>query len=145
MRSKRNTVRFLIISFLAFSCADRKRPEPPITEPVVDLSTPYKALTEIEIEENLRSFGQVVQGDTVELVFMLKNTGLNTLIIDEVSVDCSCMRPEYTKMITPGNLGSIRVKFLTSNYEGKIKKHLVVKSNIDGRFSKLSFMGEIVK
>lgn len=97
--------------------------------------------TSLVIQNERIDFGERMQGDTVELKYAVTNTGKNKLIIENVIVDCSCMSPEYNSEIPVGATDSVTIKFRTAKYAGEVKKHVVMKSNIPSKFSKLTFHG----
>ncbi len=79
------------------------------------------------------NYGEVVDGDVVEVDFNFTNTGNSDLIIFDASASCGCTVPEYpkNKNIKPGEGGNIKVMFDTSNKPGKQAKSVTLSTNTD--------------
>ncbi len=79
------------------------------------------------------NYGEVVDGDVVEVDFNFTNTGNSDLIIFDASASCGCTVPEYpkNKNIKPGEGGNIKVMFDTSNKPGKQPKSVTLSTNTD--------------
>ncbi len=79
------------------------------------------------------NYGEVVDGDVVEVDFNFTNTGKSDLIIFDASASCGCTVPEYpkNKNIKPGEGGNIKVMFDTSNKPGKHPKSVTLSTNTD--------------
>ena len=79
------------------------------------------------------NYGEVVDGDVVEVDFNFTNTGNSDLIIFDASASCGCTVPEYpkNKNIKPGEGGNIKVMFDTSNKPGKQVKSVTLSTNTD--------------
>ena len=75
-------------------------------------------------------FGKMLDGDTKEYSFVVKNTGENTLIIRKVKTSCGCTAADLKKTeIKPGEETSIDVKFDSSGTHGKQLKTITVICN----------------
>ena len=72
-------------------------------------------------EKSSHDFGDIVQGDKVEVVFKYKNTGNEPLLITNVQVTCGCTTPKgwARDPIAPGQGGELTVAF---NSLGKLGK-----------------------
>ena len=79
------------------------------------------------------NYGEVVDGDVVEVDFNFTNTGKSDLIIFDASASCGCTVPEYpkNKNIKPGEGGNIKVMFDTSDKPGKQAKSVTLSTNTD--------------
>ena len=77
------------------------------------------------------NYGEVVDGDVVEVDFNFTNTGKSDLIIFDASASCGCTVPEYpkNKNIKPGEGGNIKVMFDTANKPGKQMKTVTLTTN----------------
>ena len=62
-------------------------------------------------------FGTINEGDVVETVFTLTNTGTSDLIILNARGSCGCTVPDYPKdqPIAPGHSAEVTVKFDSNN------------------------------
>ena len=60
-------------------------------------------------------FGQVTDGEIVEVDYTFKNIGESNLIIYDASASCGCTVPEYPKdkEIKPGETGAVSYTHLT--------------------------------
>ena len=65
-----------------------------------------------EFEEEVKSFGQITQGESVSTSFRFKNVGQSDLIISSAQGSCGCTVPKWPKEpIAPGKEGVIEVTF----------------------------------
>lgn len=81
-------------------------------------------------EKKSHDFGDVKQGVKVTHVFRYKNTGNDTLRIDNVVSSCGCTVPNnYEKIVAPGASGSIAVEFNSEGKMGVVNKTLTILSN----------------
>ena len=87
--------------------------------------------SEITFDFDNYNYGEVVDGDIVEVDFNFTNTGNSDLIIFDASASCGCTVPEYpkNKNIKPGEGGNIKVMFDTSNKPGKQVKSVTLSTN----------------
>ena len=71
-------------------------------------------------------FGQVTDGEIVEVDYTFKNIGESNLIIYDASASCGCTVPEYPKdkEIKPGESGVIKARFDSSGQTGKQVKSI---------------------
>ena len=78
-------------------------------------------------------FGQVTDGEIVEVDYTFKNIGESNLIIYDASASCGCTVPEYPKNtpIPPGETGKIRVSFDSSNKPNMQQKTVTISANTD--------------
>jgi len=74
-------------------------------------------------------YGVISKGADGERVFRFKNTGKDPIIITDVTAQCGCTLPEWTKEpVLPKKTGEIKVKYDT-NRIGYFNKTISVKSN----------------
>ena len=73
-------------------------------------------------------FGEVTDGEIVEVDYTFKNTGESNLIIYDASASCGCTVPEYPKdkEIKPGESGVIKARFDSSGQTGKQVKSITL-------------------
>ena len=76
-------------------------------------------------------FGQVTDGEIVEVDYTFKNIGESNLIIYDASASCGCTVPEYPKdkEIIPGESGVIKARFDSSGQTGKQVKSITLTTN----------------
>jgi len=80
-----------------------------------------------EVQHN---FGKTTEGKVLEHSFIFRNTGGSTLSIKEIKTSCGCTAALVSKEnLQPGEEGSIKVEFDTSNRVGKMSKTITVLSN----------------
>ena len=86
---------------------------------------------EIQFDFDTYDFGEVKNGEMVEVYFNFTNTGKSDLIIFDASPSCGCTVPEYPKNINiePGQKNKLKVKFDTSNKPGKQMKSVTLTTN----------------
>ena len=96
-------------------------------------SSPSGANTQapkLELAEKLHDFGPATEGDRLTHVFVVKNAGGGTLIIDRVTTSCGCTAAVLKKKeIPPGSQGEIEVTFDTNHRGGDNKKTISIQSN----------------
>lgn len=81
-------------------------------------------------ETKSHDFGDVKQGEKVTYVFKYKNTGTDTLRIDNIVSSCGCTVPNsYERVVAPGANASITVEFNSAGKMGVINKTLTILSN----------------
>lgn len=81
-------------------------------------------------ETTSHDFGDVKTGTKVSYTFKYKNTGTDTLKIDNVVSSCGCTVPkEYAKVVPPGGSATIEVQFDSTDKMGVVNKSLTILSN----------------
>ena len=86
---------------------------------------------EIQFDFDTYDFGEVRDGEVVEVDFNFTNTGKSDLIIFDASASCGCTVPEYPQnvKIQPGQKEKLKVRFDTSNKPGKQMKSVTLTTN----------------
>jgi hypothetical protein len=75
-------------------------------------------VTTVEPEQTKIELNDLRTGKTSEAIFVLKNTGTNPLIIQQVESSCGCTVPEWEKQpIAAGNSTEIKVKITPEKSE----------------------------
>lgn len=83
----------------------------------------------ITFEKTTHDYGTVTKGGDGTCEFKFKNTGIEPLILSNVSSSCGCTVPEWPREpILKGKSASIKVKYDT-NRPGPINKTVTVMSN----------------
>ena len=87
--------------------------------------------SEIQFDFDTYDFGEVKDGELVEVDFKFTNTGKSDLIIFDASASCGCTVPEYPQNINiePGQKNKLKVRFDTSNKPGKQMKSVTLTTN----------------
>lgn len=107
----------------------KTKPEVPQKKPKPKKRRP-KLRPAIEFELDRYDFGEIDQGDTVDVDFKFTNTGKGPLVINTVKVTCGCTQPSYPFIpIEPGEEGTIGIKYVSVGKEGAQKPLVTVYSN----------------
>ena len=89
-----------------------------------------------------KDLGEQVLGDSLNIGFVVKNTGEENLLITEVEPDCSCTVGTFTKdPIPPGETGSIDLIYNVVMANRPFEKKATVSANVDGGSFEISFKG----
>tara|TARA_B100000575_G_C23074364_1_gene618814 strand:- start:28 stop:435 length:408 start_codon:yes stop_codon:yes gene_type:complete len=88
-------------------------------------------LPTIKFDFDTYDFGEVTDGEIVEVDYIFKNTGESNLIIYDATASCGCTVPEYPKdkEIKPGESGVIKARFDSSGQTGKQVKSITLTTN----------------
>ncbi len=98
----------------------------------------------ITFEKTTHDYGTVTKGGDGQCEFKFKNTGIEPLILSNVSSSCGCTVPEWPREpILRGKSASIKVKYDT-NRLGPINKNVTVLSNATVGSIRLQIIGNVV-
>jgi len=102
---------------------------------------------EITFTETVHDFGVIPLKGLAECEFKFTNTGKEPLIIQNCQSTCGCTVPACPKdkPVKPGEKGSIKVKYTTTNSPGKFEKNLTVYSNAKNSLVRITIKGEIAQ
>src|SRR5690606_17405544 len=99
----------------------------------------------ITFEESSKDFGDITQGDKVEHVFKLENTGKAPLVISNVAATCGCTVPSWPKEpIAPGKTAEIKVSFNSAGKMGKQNSVVRIYSNASEPIEKVSMISNVL-
>jgi hypothetical protein len=99
----------------------------------------------ITFEESSKDFGDITQGDKVEHVFKLENTGKAPLVISNVAATCGCTVPNWPKEpIAPGKTAEIKVTFNSAGKMGKQNSVVRIYSNASEPIEKVSMISNVL-
>ncbi|PZX49565.1 uncharacterized protein DUF1573 [Algoriphagus ratkowskyi] len=99
----------------------------------------------ITFKEKSIDFGDITQGDKVEHIFQLTNTGSTPLIISNVAATCGCTVPNWPKEpIAPGKTSEIKVTFNSSGKMGKQNSVVRIYSNAAEPIEKVSLISNVL-
>jgi len=100
---------------------------------------------EITFEKTTHDYGTVVKGGDGSCEFKFKNTGIEPLILSNVSSSCGCTVPEWPREpILKGKTASIKVKYDTNRLSA-INKTITVMSNAKNSAVQLRIIGNVVE
>ena len=93
-------------------------------------NTILKDTTTVQFAETEFKFGTIKEGDKVEHIFKLKNTGPKPLIIANAWGSCGCTVPDYPKdPIAPGTESQVKVTFNSTGKKGEQHKSVTMQMN----------------
>jgi len=103
-------------------------------------------ITTLSFENVKHDFGIVSEGDTVEHIFKLQNTGQKPLIIDSIKSSCSCVIPKWSNgFIAPNENEYMKVAFIGIGKPGKQSKTLSVFANTKPNIVRLTITANVKK
>ena len=123
-------------------------PEPAISPAKDEIVPPAKELEpRISFESTTRDLGLVGPGTRHLCEFKFTNTGKGLLKMGKVQATCGCTVPELPKKeYAPGESGTLKVKYHSSKYPGRVTRRLYVHSNDKTKSNvELNIKAEIVK
>jgi hypothetical protein len=98
--------------------------------PKVNEQKPTGPLPVAEFGKLEHDFGTINEGQTVEYVYTVKNTGEAPMIIQDAKPSCGCTVPDWTKQpIPPGGSGYVKAKFDSNGKPGIQNKTITVTAN----------------
>jgi hypothetical protein len=96
-------------------------------------------------ENEIFSFGEVVEGDDASYSFSFSNPGTEILIINDLHLSCWCITvDEFDRVVEPGGSGVIAGVIKTNGFEGDMVKTISVKTNIRDKEPVLSVEGIVI-
>jgi hypothetical protein len=99
----------------------------------------------MHFENKEHDFGKVIQGEKVTYAFRFDNRGQADLLITSVSSSCGCTVPEYTTdPIAPGQKGTIKVTFDSSNRRGFQNKTVTLVTNTQPSSHTLRIKAQVI-
>lgn len=103
-------------------------------------------IAKFEFEEKVIIFNDIKEGEKVEVEYKFKNTGKSALLIASVKSTCGCTVPEYPKEpISPGDSGSIKVKFDSEKRSGYQSKPITIYANTYPNKTELTLEGRVIE
>lgn len=79
--------------------------------------------------EPIKDFQIVPKGEWIHHEFLIKNEGNASLELTDVRPACGCTVAEFDRTIAPGQVGKVKVKVETANFNGPIAKPISVFTN----------------
>ena len=128
---------YIYVFFLLCSCY---KPNNTINSSVIDNGAEI-----IILGNEIINFGEIIQGEKVDLEFKIKNTGNGDLIIANAKASCGCTQLKYPKeVIKQGNVESINVTFDSKNKIGVQKKNITLTTNSTPNIKILTIEGMVL-
>ena len=137
-----------IVSFLNISCDNnptKKINQQNLLETEKRLEQ-ESVLPILKFDFDTYDFGQVNDGEIVEVDYTFKNIGESNLIIYDASASCGCTVPEYPKdkEIKPGESGVIKARFDSSGQTGKQVKSITLTTNTENSKKIIRMSGFVI-
>ena len=99
---------------------------------------------EIFVEQSTFEFGLIEQGEVIQNVFEITNTGTEPLVISNAKGSCGCTVPNWPKEpVMPGETAQILVKIDSKGKKGKQSKRVTITANTDPAQTFLTVRGEV--
>ena len=90
-------------------------------------------------------FGEVIEGEKVDVEYKLKNTGTGDLIISKASTSCGCTELQYPKdIIKEGGVDVVKITFDSKGRLGKQTKKITLVSNATPNVKVLTLKGMVL-
>ena len=103
-----------------------------------------KSVASITLDKREYDFGTVNEGDIVETVFKVTNSGKTDLVITNAKGSCGCTIPVWPKApIKPGETGDVEVKFNTSGKPNRQMKTVTLTTNTAAGREVLTLRGSV--
>jgi len=114
-----------------FTPANRLRASATIEEDFASMTAEQKAgAPKIGFDGNTFNFDEIKQGENVEHIFTITNSGKSDLIIRKVSASCGCTAiSPMEDVISAGNSTTMKVVFNSAGKLGKQNKTITIISN----------------
>jgi hypothetical protein len=98
----------------------------------VGLASQERAKTTMSFDKTIHDYGTINQGDQVECVFKVTNTGNEPLVIENAKGSCGCTVPDYPKDPIPaGQTRDIKVKFNSAGKANNQQKTVTLTANTE--------------
>jgi hypothetical protein len=139
---------FLLATNLIISCADGKA-STKVNKQNLDTAKTRDAeikqgVASISFDKKEYDFGTVNEGEIVETVFKVTNSGTTDLVITNATGSCGCTVPVWPKApIKPGETGDIAVKFNTSGKPNRQMKTVTLTANTESGREVLTLRGSV--
>jgi hypothetical protein len=103
-----------------------------------------KGVASISLDKKEYDFGTVAEGEVVETVFNVTNSGKIDLVITNAKGSCGCTVPVWPKApIKPGETGEVAVKFNTSGKPNRQIKTVTLTTNTASGREVLTLRGSV--
>ena len=90
-------------------------------------------------------FGTIIEGETIDLEFRIKNTGSGSLIITNAKASCGCTKLDFPKeIIEEGGTDVVKVTFDSKGKLGEQTKTITLVTNATPSEKNLTITGEVI-
>jgi len=128
---------YISVYFLFFSCSNSEKKIP---THLIDNGAEITIVGDESI-----NFGEITQGEKIDVEFRIKNTGTGDLLIDKAKASCGCTVPEWPKkLLVPGEEGEIKVTFNSEHRIGEQKKNITLTTNATPSIKILTIEGMVL-
>mgnify|MGYP001330773635 CR=1 FL=1 len=99
----------------------------------------------IELDNDTYDFGEIKQGEFIDIEFSLKNTGNAPLLIRNAKGSCGCTVPDWPRNpVDPGSSTIIKVRFNSEGKQGYQNKKVTLITNALPSTRVLTIKGNII-
>jgi hypothetical protein len=103
-----------------------------------------KGVASMTLDKREYDFGTVKEGEIVETIFKVTNSGTTDLVITNATGSCGCTVPVWPKApIKPGETGDVAVKFNTSGKPNRQMKTVTLTTNTESGRELLTLRGSV--
>ncbi|GEM_PF-1969565 len=111
---------------------------------IIGCKTPTQN-TSLEIEDSVRTYLPILQGDKQDIIVKVKNTGKTPLKLEDVLPSCACTDARIlNSLIPPGKFGYIQMKFDSNKNIGYAGIYTTIVANTAQRYHTLFFEINVV-
>ena len=138
---------FFLIFFLYFSCQNVSDTSVDIINNPISSNASDKDLLMpiIEFDYDTYDFGEITQGEFIDIEYNLMNTGNAPLLIRNAKGSCGCTVPDWPKNpINKGNSAKIKVRFNSAGKKGYQNKKVTLITNALPSTRVLTIKGNII-
>ena len=90
--------------------------------------------TEISVADSIRHYYPIVAGETLDMSFIVKNTGSEPFLIDDIQPSCGCIvTSEYVKVIPSQDSVILRFSFNSNKNTGYVRHCIRLYGNVRPR------------
>jgi hypothetical protein len=101
--------------------------------------------TVVRVIDSTFSFGEVIEGDTVNHTYIVENVGDKPLFIANVQTSCGCTVPKFSEEpILPGQTGTVLLEFNSTGKRGSVNKKALIIANASNAPYPISFTAEVL-
>jgi len=103
-------------------------------------------ITSIGFHSDVFEWGELVEGEKIQNVFVFTNTGDHPLVLTNAKGSCGCTVPRWPKEpIMPGESADLLVQFDSKNKKGTQSKRVTIMANTDPAHTYLTIKGKIIE
>ena len=137
----------LIIAIVITSCStdDKKITTDLIKNPLSANPNYRVTMPKIQMDEESYDFGDIIQGQSVNHDFIIKNIGNDKLLINSAKGSCGCTVPVWPKEpILEGEESTIKVTFNSAGKKGRQNKTVTLLTNAIPNTKVITINGNVI-